>query len=65
MNKKSNKKKLNIIIQRQKYELLKTIASGEDWDIERLTYKYININIKKEEKEKEKEKENPGNPENN
>ena len=63
MNKKSNKKKLNIIIQRQKYELLKTIASGEDWDIERLTYKYININIKKEEKEKEKE--NPENPENN
>ena len=58
MNKKSNKKKLHIIIQRQKYELLKTIASGEDWDIERLTYKYININ----KEEKPKEKENPKNP---
>jgi len=57
MNKKSNKKKLNIIIQRQKYELLKTIASGEDWDIERLTYKYININKEvKEVKEKDKDK---------
>ena len=55
MNKKSNKKKLNIIIQRQKYELLKTIASEEEWDIDRLTYKYININIKKEEKETDKE----------
>ena len=51
MNKKSNKKKLHIIIQRQKYELLKTIASGEDWDIELLAYKYI----KKEEKDKDKE----------
>ena len=52
MKKKSNKKKLNIIIQRQKFELLKTIASGEGWDIDLLTYKYIN---------KEKEKENPEN----
>ena len=61
MNKKSNKKKLHIIIQRQKYELLKTIASGEDWDIDRLTYKYININKEVKVKEKDKDKENPGN----
>lgn len=50
MHKRNTKKKLNITIKRQQLELLRVIASEEDWDLQYLIDNYFPKSKKKSEK---------------
>jgi hypothetical protein len=50
MHKRDTKKKLNITIKRQQLELLRVIASEEDWDLQYLIDNYFPKSKKKSEK---------------